>query len=63
MAATPRFSSAAEAIAAGQVAFVTLTNTGYLPFTANCLTTLDIVREQLPGLTVYCARTRPRSTH
>ena len=55
MAATPRFSSAAEAIAAGQVAFVTLTNTGYLPFTANCLTTLDIVGEQLPGLTVYCA--------
>ena len=49
-----RFASASEAIGAGQVALVTLTNTGYLPYTANCVVSLDIVGEQLP-LTVYCA--------
>lgn len=53
-AAIRRFSSAAEAIEAGQVAFVTLTNFGYLPYTVNCLTSLELVGERVP-LTVYCA--------
>ena len=50
------FTSAAQAIAAGQVAFVTLTNSGYLPYTANCLQSLELVNELVP-LTVYCADT------
>lgn len=50
----PRFASAAEALSAGQVALVTLTNTGYLPFTANCQVSLDVVGEPVP-LTVFCA--------
>ena len=53
---TRRFASAQEAIDAGQVAFVTLTNTGYLSYTQNCLTSLDVVNEPVP-LTVYCADT------
>jgi hypothetical protein len=52
--ATTRYCSAAEAIAAGQVSLVTLTNSGYLPYTANCLVTLELIDEALP-LTVYCA--------
>ena len=49
-----RFASAADAIAAGQVALVTLTNTGYLAYTANCLASLERVGERVP-LTVHCA--------
>ena len=52
-----RFASAADAIAAGEVAFVTLTNSGYLAYTVNCLTSLEVVGEPIP-LTVYCADTR-----
>ena len=55
-----RFASAADAIAAGEVAFVTLTNSGYLAYTANCLTSLEVVREPVP-LTVYCADTRSQA--
>lgn len=46
---------AERAIAAGEVAFVTLTNSGYLAYTANCLTSLDVVGERDVPLTVYCA--------
>ena len=51
-----KYATAAEAIAAGDVAFVTLTNSGYLEYTRNCLTSLEIVNEPVP-LTVYCADT------
>lgn len=54
VASRPRFASAAEAIASQQVALITLTNSGYLAFTVNCLLTLDTVGEA-PPLTVYCA--------
>ena len=49
-----RVATAAEAISAGHVALVTLTNSGYLAYTANCLTSLELVGEA-PALSVYCA--------
>lgn len=52
---TLQFATAADAIAAGEVAFITLTNSGYLSYTSNCLTSLDLVGETRPPLTVYCA--------
>jgi hypothetical protein len=48
------YSSASEAIEAGEVAFITLTNSGYLVYTANLLRTLHIANEPVP-LTLYCA--------
>ena len=46
-------SGAAAAIANGEVGFITLTNEGYLPYTANCLASLKRAGEPVP-LTVYC---------
>ena len=59
---------AAAAIANGEVAFITLTNEGYLPYTLNCLASLERAGETVP-LTMYCVdeasydrccRTHPR---
>ena len=50
----PQYRDARAAIAAGDVAFVTLTNTGYLPYTLNCLHSLQLLGETLP-LTAFCA--------
>ena len=55
--APPKFKVAEAAIDAGEVAFVTLTNSGFLPYVANCLKSLDRLGEKLP-LTVYCVDTR-----
>jgi hypothetical protein len=53
-AAKARHASGTQAIAAGDVALATLTNTGYLSYTLNLLHTLRAVGEPLAP-TVYCA--------
>ena len=50
----PVYTSARDAIAKGAVAFITLTNLGYISYTANLLSTLHVTGEKVP-LTLYCA--------